>query len=338
MGELRNFAVNGWVSTGFSLNLGQFSITTADNNGAASTFWVDGTDQTTNASAIGAPGRIGLGTTGFASHPLGGDMAEVIVYSTNLNSARRILVENYLQAKYNNSATDDLTIANDVYDGDTTTNGNFDINIAGIGQETDGDNWTAQSAGLIVQDVSFLQDDGDYLMFGHRNPTNGATTGAVPTTGDWDGINDERWGRHWYFERTDVNANGGLVDLIFDFSLAEMTDSLPAGPASNYRLLRRANPTGQFEDITSACTESTSYFDDQVVFRNVDVTCLGSNFTLGTIDSSTSPTVITLLNGTTTGAIPNTLLVLAAVLLFSTLTFFVFTRRNSLRSNSYIKK
>ncbi|MBK9050040.1 MAG: hypothetical protein IPL78_03685 [Chloroflexi bacterium] len=27
-----------------------------------------------------------------------------------------------------------MTIANDVYDGDTTTNGNFDLNVAGIGQ------------------------------------------------------------------------------------------------------------------------------------------------------------------------------------------------------------
>ncbi len=289
--EIRHYAGSGWVSTGFGLNLGQFYIATAGNNSAASTFWVNGTDQTTSSAPVGAPGRLGLGATGTAAEPLGGDLGEVIVYSTNLNSARRTIVENYLQAKYNNSVSDDVTIANDVYDGDTTTNGNFDLDVAGIGQAADGDNWTAHSVGIIVQDVSFLQNNGDYILFGHNVSLNNYTNSDVPTTGDWDGIGDSRWVRHWYFDRTDVGTAGGFVDIIFDFSEGGMI-STPSGPASNYRLLRRANPTGQFEDITTACTDTTSYYGDQVIFRNADVTCLGSNFTLGTIDRSSSPTTI----------------------------------------------
>lgn len=35
-----------------------------------------------------------------------------------------------------------------------------------IGQETDGSHTEAHSAGLIVQDNGFLQDNGDYLMVG----------------------------------------------------------------------------------------------------------------------------------------------------------------------------
>ncbi|MCA9934987.1 MAG: IgGFc-binding protein [Anaerolineales bacterium] len=224
-----------------------------------------------------------------------GDIVEIIMYNTANNNARRIIVENYLQAKYNDSSVDNLTVATDVYDGDTTANGNFDLDVAGIGQEADGDNWMAHSAGIIVQDVSFLQDSGDYLLFGHNAPTNDHTSADVPTTGDWDGIDDARWVRHWYFDRTDVGVSGGLVDIIFDFGEGGMgAGLLPSGPASNYRLLRLEPPATQFEDITSACTESVSYYGDQVVFRNVDATCLGSSFTLGTIDVVNSPTAVIL--------------------------------------------
>jgi hypothetical protein len=324
--EIRHYAGSGWVATGFGLNLGQFYIATAGNNSAASTFWVNGTDQTTSAAPIGAPGRLGLGATGTAAEPLGGDLGEVIVYSTNLNSARRIIVENYLQAKYNDSTSDDVTITNDVYDGDTTANGNFDLNVAGIGQAADGDNWTAHSVGIIVQDVSFLQDNGDYLLFGHNVPLNDYTANDVPTTGDWDGIGDYRWLRHWYFDRTDAGNNSGAVDIIFDFSEGGML-STPAGPASNYRLLRRASPSGQFEDITTACTDITSYYGDQVIFRSVDATCLGSNFTLGSIDGAVSPTAITTQNIASQISQPTYLVLILLLLVLLAITIKVVWRR-----------
>lgn len=253
---------------------------------------VSGSPYTLTPASLGSITQNYIGRSTYLADPyLNAAISEFIVYDTALNSARRIIVENYLQAKYNDSTVDDLTIANDIYDGDTTVNGDFDLNVAGIGQEADGDNWTAHSAGIIVQDVSFLQDNGDYLLFGHNVPANENTTDDVPTTGDWDGISDSRWDRHWYFDRTDAGVAGGFVDILFDFSEGGML-STPSGPTDNYRLLRRANPSGQFEDITAACTDTTSYYGDQVIFRGVDVTCLGSNFTLGTIDGSSSPTAI----------------------------------------------
>lgn len=143
---------------------------------------------------------------------MGGDLAEVIVYADALNSARRIIVENYLSAKYN------LTVSNDRYDGDTPGNGDFDLNVAGIGLEADGDNYRAHSAGMIVVDNFFLINNGDYLLFGHNTVTNGNTTADLPVGGDRNGVNDVRWSRHWYVDVTDIGANNGTVDIIFDFS------------------------------------------------------------------------------------------------------------------------
>ena len=322
--RLRNNLINTWDTNTVTVNYANVTFDTTnfhieafsyDGSSDAGGFslWRDGSletstimrntlsGDTTNAVDV----QIGNLVGGNSSTAFDGDLGETIVYNANINSARRLIVENYLQAKYNDSTIDNLTIATDVYDGDTTVNGNFDLNVAGIGQEADGDNWTAHSAGLIVQDVSYLQDSGDYLLFGHNVPVNDHTPNDVPDTGDWDGTDDQRWLRHWYFKRTDTGTTGGLVDIIFDFNEGEMdAASLPAGPTSNYRLLRRANPTGQFEDITSACTESISYFGDQVIFRNVDVTCLGSNFTLGTIDAENSPTALNLQSFSTNAGIP----------------------------------
>lgn len=235
--------------------------------------------------------------------PITGNFAEVIAYNEYLNSAQRTLVENYLQAKFNDSVTNNITISNDVYDGDTTANGNFDMDVAGIGQEADGSHTEAHSAGMIVQNVAgatgFLQDDGDYLLFGHRTLTSGNTTSDIPTTGVWLGAPaPQRWTRHWEISVTDVvGTANGMVNIIFDFSEGGMDPTEPpAGPASNYRLIGRSGPSGQFADVMGATSVST----DQVIFSGVDVSLLGSNFTLGTLNADVSPTVVEMRNAAAT--------------------------------------
>ncbi|RMF39901.1 MAG: hypothetical protein D6755_13910, partial [Anaerolineae bacterium] len=58
-----------------------------------------------------------------------GDIPEIIVFSNTLSDTERILVENYLSAKYGLSLS-----ANDLYAGDDALNGDFDLDVAGIGQ------------------------------------------------------------------------------------------------------------------------------------------------------------------------------------------------------------
>ena len=241
----------------------------------------------TSANLVGFSGAAATGHVGrgYTNQYFDGDMTEVIMYTKALNDAERILVENYLSSKYAVALS-----GNDKYDGDTVGNGEFDWDVAGIGQEANGNNSTAASVGMIVANGSFLQDNGDYLMFGHNTAVNGRTAAEVPTTGDWaTAPAPNRWTRHWYIDVTDINSNGGTVDITFDYSAADMTDT-PVGPASNYRLLGRAGTSGEFSDIATA----TSIVGDQVIFAGVDTTLLGSNFTLGTLDVTNSPLAVTM--------------------------------------------
>lgn len=222
---------------------------------------------------------------------LNGNIAEMIFFSENLPDVQKILVENYLSSKYNIAF--DVASTNDHYDGDTPANGDFDLDVAGIGRFGGVSHTVAQAAGMVVVNGTFLNADGDWLLFGHNVATNINTTADLPTGGGWDGINDQRWLRSFYFDRTDAGTAGGTVDVIFDFSDGGMTGS-PAGTATNYRLLTRAGATGTFAEIAGGCVTGTSIAGDRVTFSGVDVTCLGSNFTLGTIDVVNSPTAVSL--------------------------------------------
>ncbi|QNM84727.1 T9SS type A sorting domain-containing protein [Polaribacter pectinis] len=96
------------------------------------------------------------GTNGFV-----GDVAEVIVFREKINTAQRIIVDNYLSAKFG------LTLnVNDFYNEDTS-GGNFDHKVAGIGQATDGTNHTdSQGTGIIrINTPSALSND-DFLFWG----------------------------------------------------------------------------------------------------------------------------------------------------------------------------
>ncbi|MCK4814425.1 hypothetical protein KA005_01540, partial [bacterium] len=217
-------------------------------------------------------------------HSYDGDIAEAIIFRKALNDAEHLLVENYLSSKYN---LDISASGLDRYDGDTSGNGDFDFNVAGIGRgEADGTNTVAFSAGMIVENNTFLADAGDYVLFGHRTLTNDYTSNDLP----WDmGTypNARRWIRHWYIDETDIAATtGGTVDISFDFSDAGMTDS-PIGDASNYKLLKRSGASGAFSEMGYAATIA----GDRVIFTSVSISDLGSNFTLGNLDYGVSLTV-----------------------------------------------
>ncbi|MCL4263352.1 MAG: CSLREA domain-containing protein [Anaerolineae bacterium] len=235
--------------------------------------------------------RVGAGESGGGAldNFFWGDIAEEIIFSTALTDVQRILVENYLSAKYDIDIT---ASGHDHYDGDTPGNGNFDLDVAGIGQFGGNRHTQAHSVGMIVRDRSFLQDDGDWLLFGHRHITNTNTTADLPTTGDWDGAPDpRRWERHWFIDVTDaVTPTLGMVDIIFDFGEGSMAGILPDGPVNNYRLLQRTADTGDFTDMATA----TAVIGDQVHFLGVNVADLGSNFTLATLDFANSPTAVTM--------------------------------------------
>jgi hypothetical protein len=274
-------------------------------NTAASTWtvstWNNGATVANNAATSLVPAinllRVGLNLDGDTVWP--NDIAELMLYVPSLNTAERVLVENYLQAKYSDSLNN-LAITNDRYDGDTTLNGDFDLDVAGIGRQDGGTSVHAHSAGMIIENYvpSFLSNNGDYVMFGHKDPANDITAQDLPDTTGWGGAYDARWVRHWYIDVSDAGGNGGLVTISFDFGEGGVLGA-PDPPVSNYRLLRRIGSTGQFEDLASATAIDT--VARTITFAGVDVALLGSNFTLGTLNQqdspiSDAPTAVTMLD------------------------------------------
>ncbi|MEK0182803.1 DUF4347 domain-containing protein, partial [Microcoleus anatoxicus] len=249
-------------------------ITSGSYNGSQNTISVNGR-QTSAAFTTFVPNtirplRVGGGQTeGGVNFLFVGDISEVILYNKALNNAERTLVDNYLSAKYNIT-----TISNDKYAGDTAANGDYDWNVAGIGKEVNGSNISGNTTGgLKIDNGTFLQDNGDYLVAGQietANATN-VTTDLPSTTG----IN--RLSRVWYLDKTDVNTNGGTANLTFDFS----DSGLGGTPTGKYHLLYRSGATGNFAYVNNATLTTSTNFSitgDQVTFNNVDIGLLNDGY------------------------------------------------------------
>ncbi|MCK5788650.1 MAG: hypothetical protein KAH32_06615, partial [Chlamydiia bacterium] len=137
-----------------------------------------------------------------------GDFLEIIVYNIELNSAQRIIVGNYLAAKYA------LTISNDFYAFQST----HSHELAGIGREDASNTHTsAQSSDLItISNASAMASDGEYVLFAHDD----ASISSWSTTGSY--YNTQKTAREW---RIDETGDVGTVD----FTLNE--DDLAALPS-----------------------------------------------------------------------------------------------------------
>ncbi|MEG4104357.1 DUF4347 domain-containing protein [Microcoleus sp. Pol17_C1] len=239
-------------------------------SGAFSQF-VDGTSTGNTiggTNSLTAPSRIVLGSLQTNINYFQGDIAEVGIYSKSLNGAERTLIDNYLAAKYN------IAISNDKYIGDTAANGNYDSNVAGIGQEVSGSNTSGNTkGGLIIDNGTFLKDNGDYLIAGQietANATN-VTTDLPSATAS------NRLSRVWYLDKTDINNNGGTANLTFDFS----DSGLSGTPTGKYHLLYRSATTGNFAYVNNATSTISTTFTitgDQVTFNNVNLGLLNDGY------------------------------------------------------------
>ncbi len=165
----------------------------------------------------------------------------------------------------------------------------------GTDPATMGENSTpASSSGLSITNNTFRQDTGDVIDFFHNNATDNVTTDLGAT-----GV-VQRWARTWECDVTDVNSNGGTVDLTFDFAAAGMNSAdPPAGAASNYKLLHRTGTSGDFSLLTTG-TPVVNTAGWTVTFPGVDSTLLCSQITLGTTDAGNSPTAVSLQSITAT--------------------------------------
>jgi len=218
--------------------------------------------------------NIGLLTNVAGEYTLAADIAEIIIYRNTLNDAQRVIIENYLSAKYG------ITVSNDLYAGDAPINGDLDYGMIGIGQDSTGSHDIAQVDGLVLDANTFLVDYGDYALAGHNSGTNSSSSADLPAS-----IQD-RWSRIWYIDRTDGGASAnGTITLGFDFGESGI-GSTPVGLASYYQLLYRSGTTGNFSIVT---VSNASIVGDQVLFDVSDANLTDGYYTLGRQDNP--PTV-----------------------------------------------
>jgi len=226
----------GWQYPG---NSGDFT------NPTGSSMWINGEER--NDMAVGEPHilaatrstgitfpQTGLGRY-FYDHPTHGirayhgDIAEVIVFDRQLNKAELRVIENHLSAKYDIPLDD-----NDFYVGDDSGNGDYDLDVFGAGRVDDANLlYEAGSAGMGITLSDATLGDGEFLLAGHKTPTNSWVTTDLPE------FADQRWDRVWY-----VNKTGSLnATLSFGAEDAGLSFTLPA---AEHEFVLLYSPTNDF--------------------------------------------------------------------------------------------
>lgn len=134
-----------------------------ENNSSNITFYSNNNTNTINVDdvTVGIPyNRIGRNSNG--SDEASGNFYEVILYNNKLSTAKRIIVENYLSAKYGS-----IAITDNIYNEDES--GNFDYKVAGIGQAIDGSNHTdSQGLGIVKINTPDDLQNNEYLFWGEN--------------------------------------------------------------------------------------------------------------------------------------------------------------------------
>jgi len=156
----------------------------------------------TNYLYIGInPDDAGSGTKA----PFDGDIAEVIILKRDVNTAERIIIDNYLSAKYS------INISNNYYSYQATHNND----LVGIGRVDASNTHTASmSAGILqIENPSAMTSNNEFLFFAHDNGSISSwTTTEAPDVG-----NIERIAREW---RLDETGDVGTVD--FKISVSDL--------------------------------------------------------------------------------------------------------------------
>lgn len=206
-----------------------------------------------------------------------GDIAEVIGFNTTLNGAQRIIIQNYLSAKYGIA----IAAANDYYTMDNAGNGNFDYEVAGIGR-VDASNIHNDAQGSGIVKINNPNDLGntEFLIWGHDNAlVNANNTTDVPA-----GV-QARMNRLW---RASETGEVGTVDVSVDLN------GLGSVTASDLALLVDKDNDGLLSDETptfgAVLVSGTVYR-----WTGIDIDD-GQRFSFGTSNSAATPMPIELLD------------------------------------------
>lgn len=211
---------------------------------------------------------------------LDGDIAELILFKSRRNKAERIVIENYLAAKYGLSLSTD-----DVYTMDNSANGNYDHDVAGVGQASDGtQQLDSRGTGIFeFYNVGGLANN-RFLMWGDDNGVlNAYNTADIPSP------LQARSNRIWRASNSGITSEDLIVDLA----------GLGAVTVGDLRLLIDKNGNGVFADETVAGggikSGFTSLGGTKYLLTGLNILD-GERFTIGTINKTQTPLPIELVN------------------------------------------
>jgi hypothetical protein len=256
----------GWISGGCGGTGGvgastNGNIFTGDGNGRWTRLFGNGTFSWGNGCGTQSPGGLSLGAYPGSEYS-NGDVSEAILFNKVISNARRNILDNYLAAKYS------IAISNDVYAGDSPTNGDCDFELSGIGRDTEGWHQKSRSGGLFINDAGFLANAGDYFLYGHNSGNGGWETSNLATC---TGNPTRRISRIWYFSKTDAGANGGNITLSFKASDL----GIPNFDAGTYTLVSRAANSGNF-----ATAATGTYSASEITFTLNTASLANGQYTL----------------------------------------------------------
>ncbi|MEO1010186.1 MAG: hypothetical protein AAFX53_02715 [Bacteroidota bacterium] len=197
---------------------------------------------TTNYSGH-ASQRFNLGGNISGAQGFRGDITELIIFNERVNQAQRLIIENYLAAKYGLNST-----TNDIYDEDDMVNGNFDHDVAGIGR-IDAANLhnDAQGTGIIRISGATDMGDNEFLLWGHNNGTLSLDNSIdVPDT------ISERLDRLW--KVSEASTIGGSVDVGGIDIQVNMTGVTGFSPSRPPQLLVDQDNNGSFANELAVAT------------------------------------------------------------------------------------
>jgi hypothetical protein len=195
---------------------------------------------------------------------------EIIVYNYRLNEAQKIIVNNYLAAKYK------LSISNDYYSFDA----DFGQELAGIGQSGGESHTVARGTSDIEISNPTSLNDNDFLMWGHDTGNYSLNYSDLPP-----GLSGARWNRLW---RIDERGSVGNYDVRI------YLNSNTIGTNNNQYYLIYDQNNGLFIDGSAGYFGPGIYDSNtnSVLFSNVNIPD-NAWFTL----ANTSETIISVASG-----------------------------------------
>jgi hypothetical protein len=201
-----------------------------------------------------------------ANFYLTGDIGEIILYNLALSPVHRILIENYLAAKFNITG-----LGTEVYTGDAA---GYDYDVAGIGMTGGVAYRDAKGPGVVRMWNPSALVNGDFLMWGHNGTTyNQSVTGASNVDNI---VIKERLIRIWRLTET---GDVGTINISFDIAALGGTVV-----GSNLRLLIDRDGNWTTNDVTPI---AGAYAGNVVTFYGVDFQA-NDLFTLGNTDATTA--------------------------------------------------